>query len=348
MRSVIISDSKKEELRTIRFLDPNPETQRRAEIILLCVHDISHAKAAEIFGCHRNTITNVVRRYLAEGVDGLRSHPRPGRRSALKPHMQSIEESLDKNPVRSVNEACERIKLITGIARKPTQVRSMLHHFGFKRLVSGAMPCPKKKSPAEHAMDQKNFLENILCPLLNECSRKVRDVFFVDASHFVFASFVCALWCRVRQWTRAASGRQRHNVLGALHATNHELTTIVNDTYVTAETVCELLRKLRMQASHGHLITVILDNAKYQACPLVAECARKCEIDLCFLPSYSPNLNLIERYWKYVKKTCLYGCYYHNFKEFNSAIDTCIKNSGVKDEEKKKLDSLLSLNFQSF
>ena len=195
-------------------------------------------------------------------------------------------------------------------------------------------------------MDQKAFLKNTLRPLLDECAHNVRDVFFVDASHFVFASFVCALWCRVRQWVRAASGRQRHNVLGALNATSHELTTVINDTYVTAETVCELLRKLRAQTSPHRLITVVLDNAKYQTCDLVAKCAEKCEIELCFLPSYSPNLNLIERYWKHVKKSCLYGCYYHSFKEFNSAIDACIMIPTVKNKE--KLESLLSLNFQSF
>jgi len=204
----------------------------------------------------------------------------------------------------------------------------------------------QKKQPAEHAMDQKTFLDNILQPLLDECKEGKRDVQFADASHFVFGSFVCVLWCLARKWVRAASGRQRHNVLGALHATTHKLTTIVNDTYVNAETVCELLRKLRMQAAPGRLITVVLDNAKYQTCDLVAKCAAECAIDLCFLPSYSPNLNLIERYWKHVKKTCLYGKYHTDFNAFKTAIDACIIDSATKD--KKKLDSLLAMNFQSF
>jgi transposase len=145
MIRAILCESEKEELRRIRFLDPDPEVQRRSDIVLLCANDIDHAKVAEIMGCHRNTITNVLSRYRMNGLPGLRSLPRPGRKSELTRHMPSIEESLDKNPVRSVNEACERIKEITGIARKPSQVRAILHHFGFRRLVSGAMPCPKKK-----------------------------------------------------------------------------------------------------------------------------------------------------------------------------------------------------------
>jgi transposase len=146
MIRVTLSDSEKKELRKNRFLHPDPEVQRRSDILLLCAYDISHEKVAEIFACHRNTITNVLHRYHANGLPGLMSLPRPGRRSELTPHVQNIAESLEKNPVRSVNEACERIKEITGIVRKPTQVRGMLHHLGFRRLMSGAMPCPPKKS----------------------------------------------------------------------------------------------------------------------------------------------------------------------------------------------------------
>ena len=134
-----------EELRKNRFLNPDPEVQRRAEIVLLNAHNIPHAKISEIFNCHRNTITNVLHRYKNGGIPGLASIPRSGRRSELTPYTQSISESLEKNPVRSVNEACERIKELTNIVRKPSQVRSILLNLGFKRLVSGAMPCPPKK-----------------------------------------------------------------------------------------------------------------------------------------------------------------------------------------------------------
>ena len=142
MIQIMLSESEVDELRNNRFMNPDPEVQRRAEIVLLSAHDISHAKISDILDCHRNTITNVLHRYEAHGIPGLVSLPRPGRRSVLTPHVQRISESLDKDPVRSVNEACERIKDLTGIVRKPSQVRCMLHDLGFKRLVSGAMPCP--------------------------------------------------------------------------------------------------------------------------------------------------------------------------------------------------------------
>jgi len=74
----------------------------------------------------------------------------------------------------------------------------------------------------------------------------------------------------------------------------HELFTIENLTYITAETVCELLC-LVAGAHQGIPISVILDNARYQRCALVQAVAQELGIELLYLPTYSPNLNLIER-----------------------------------------------------
>ena len=69
-------------------------------------------------------------------------------------------------------------------------------------------------------------------------------------------------------------------------------------------------------------------------------------IELIFLPSYSPNLNLIERYWKFLKKKCLYNHFYDDFECFCNAIDNCLASSGEKYRD--ELKSLMALNFQSF
>jgi len=69
-------------------------------------------------------------------------------------------------------------------------------------------------------------------------------------------------------------------------------------------------------------------------------------IDLLFLFSYSPNLNLIERFWRFVKKKCLYSNYYSNFTQFKMAIDQCILRAPYENTE--ELESLLRWNFQSF
>lgn len=71
-------------------------------------------------------------------------------------------------------------------------------------------------------------------------------------------------------------------------------------------------------------------------------------IELLYLPSYSPNLNLIERLWKYVKKECLYSKYYDTFDKFKNAIELCIYSANNDINEKNKLKSLMTWKFQSF
>lgn len=172
-----------------------------------------------------------------------------------------------------------------------------------------------------------------------------RTVYFVDAAHFVLASFVGRLWCFVRMYVRAASGRQRYNVLGALNAVTHELVTEINTTYINALSVCALLRTIATRSASGP-ITLVMDNARYQRCALVQGLAKELGIELLFLPSYSPNLNLIERLWKFVKKEVLNSRHHQDFKKFQAAIDGCLEEMPTKHQE--KLATLLTHNFQTW
>lgn len=167
----------------------------------------------------------------------------------------------------------------------------------------------------------------------------------MDAAHFVLAPFLGYLWSQVRLWLKAPSGRQRLNVLGALNAVTHELIMIINDAYINSQSVCDLLRKiarLNLQTP----VTLVLDNARYQRAKLVGKLAAELNIELLFLPAYSPNLNLIERLWKFVKKQCLYSRYYAEFQSFRKAITGCLQKT--HSTYKQQLDSLLTLEFQTF
>ena len=173
----------------------------------------------------------------------------------------------------------------------------------------------------------------------------MREVFFVDAAHFLFNPTVGFLWAFVRTFIPAAAGRQRFNVLGALNAISHELIAITNDTYINALSVCALLWRLAPLALEKP-VTLVMDNARYQRCALVQELAGLLHIELLFLPAYSPNLNLIERLWKFVKKQCLYAKYHPDFDALKTAITQCLDQTHTV--HKQALDSLLTLRFQTF
>jgi transposase len=167
----------------------------------------------------------------------------------------------------------------------------------------------------------------------------------MDAAHFVFAPFLGRVWSFTRLFVKAPAGRQRLNVLAAVNAITHELFTVENLTSVTAATVCELLRLLA-GAYQGLPMTIILDNARDQRCTLVQSVAEALGIEVRFLPTYSPNLNLIERFWRFVKKQCLYSKYYPDSTAFQQAILSCIHNAPM--EHHVELNQLLTLRFQTF
>ena len=167
----------------------------------------------------------------------------------------------------------------------------------------------------------------------------------MDAAHFVLGAYLSWLWCFARRIVRAPSGRQRLNVLGALHAISHQLITVSNDSYINAMSVCELLEKLAALGLQTP-ITVVMDNARYQRCRLVLEKAACLGIELLFLPPYSPNLNLIERLWRFVRKECLYSQYYEHFDLFKQAITQCL--SETTGRHQVALHRLLTLEFQTF
>jgi transposase len=170
-------------------------------------------------------------------------------------------------------------------------------------------------------------------------------VLFVDAAHFVFGPFLGYLWCLVRLLVPGPSGRKRYNVLAALNAVTHEVIRVANHSYINAESVCGLLRQIAA-AGLPRPITLVLDNARYQRCQLVQGLARSLRIELLFLPSYSPNLNLIERLWKFVKKDCLACRPLPDYEAFTHTIDDCL--NGLRAKYKQQMATLLTLNFQTF
>jgi transposase len=197
----------------------------------------------------------------------------------------------------------------------------------------------------EHVREQREFLNTELKPRLDEATAGRGHVFFVDAAHFVFGTFLCCLWSIARVFLRAASGRQRFNVLGAWNAVTRELIAITNTTVVNTETMCELLRAVATRGLIGP-VTLVLDNARYQRNAVVVNLAAELKIELLFLPSYSPNLNLIERLWRFMKRKAAYGRYHPTFADFRAAIQDVLDR--VPTTHANKLASLMTLNFQEF
>jgi hypothetical protein len=184
----------------------------------------------------------------------------------------------------------------------------------------------------------------VLEPRLKQAERGARHVFFVDASHFVYGAFLGYLWCAVRLFVPTGSGRQRLNVLGAVAYGTCKMITVINRGSIGAEQVCQLLREIHRRCRKP--VTVVLDNASYHRAHVVRELAQALGIELLFLPPYSPNLNLIERVWKLVKKLALNARILPDFDAFAESVTHTVETLDAK--HRNQLLTLLTPNFQDF
>jgi transposase len=208
-----------------------------------------------------------------------------------------------------------------------------------------ALPLPPQKTIEDQAATQAEFLQSRLEPTLAEARAGNGQVFFVDAAPCVRGALLCCVWSAVRLCRRGGSGRKRYRVLGAWKAVTRELVTSTTDATVTAETRCARLQQSAALGLQGP-ITLVLDNARSQQCALVMGLAKSLHIHLECLPSDSPNLHLIERLWKFVKKHVLYGRHDATFAEFRTAIDGCLDK--IPDEHHEELRTLMTQKFQTF
>ena len=146
-------------------------------------------------------------------------------------------------------------------------------------------------------------------------------------------------------FVRAASGRQRFDVLGAWNGVTRQFLAVTNTTAVNTGTMVELLRVIAAEGLVGP-ITVVLDNAKHQRNKVVQAEAAGLGIGLLYLPRYSPNLNLIERLWGFAKRQSVYGKDRANFASFRAAIEATL--AGVHSTHAAELASLMTLRFRTF
>ena len=328
-----------EAFKYLRTRHPHLRVQQRMDVLWLKINGLQHNLIAKLAGVCENTVTEYLRMYKEGGIEKLKELNFYKPQSELVQYTSSIEEYFKEHPPASIKEAASKIEELTGIKRSETQVREFLKSIGIKRRKVGTIPA---KADLE---EQKKFKKEKLEPCLEEAKSGKRKLFFVDAAHFVLSPFLGYLWSFARIFIKAPAGRKRFNVLGALDVITHELITVTNDTYINAYSFCELLWDISCRYSNVP-ITLVLDNARYQKCALVFYFAKLLDIELLYLPAYSPNLNLIERLWKFVKKKCLYSKYYDNFDVFKRSITDCLNKTDT--EHKGELDTLLTLRFQTF
>ena len=263
-----------------RSAHPNPRIREKMLVLWLLHNGATRQYAADIVGVSRATVQRYVAAFREGGLGWPAAVDResPAKRDGL---LSRVDPRVLREATRPHCGRGLRAHLSTDRAATRSQPSAEIpQRYGPEIPAGSSDPCAAKKNLAEHIETQATFHDNELKPRLDAAQAGDGHVFFVDAAHFVFGTFLCCLWSFKRIFVRAASGRQRFNVLGAWDAVTRKLVAVTNTTVVNTETMCELLRKLAALGLTGP-ITLVLDNARYQRNAVVQALATSWESHSC-------------------------------------------------------------------
>ena len=320
--------------------DPDAAVRKKMMVLLLKALGLAHGLIAFLVQIHGNTVTSYLRKFSEGGLDLLLADNRHGPEPGLSGFEEQVIEAFKKEEPGNSVKAAAKLSEITGRNVSPRTAVRWMRSLGMIFVKPVVIP-----SKADHER-QFNFLTFTLAPLLKLAQMLRCVVYFVDAAHFVQSASTAPRWAFQRGILLALSGRCRHNILAALNPIDKRIICVFEETYVNAKSVIALLEQIRL-AHKGRVVWLVMDNAAYQQCELVKQKAKELRINLLFLPPYSPNLNLIERLWRLVRKEVLHNKYYKTFPEYKAAINNFINdiNQGKFED---KMESLISLKFQLF
>ena len=310
----------------------------RIKTILLLHEGLSYEQISQVLFLDASTIRCYETNYQTGGLDDLLDDSYLGGTSKLSEEQEEIlVKELTQNIYLSAKEICTFIEKKFGIQYTPEGLVHGLHRLGF--VYKKTKQVPGKAD----AKAQKKFLKDVYAKL-QDAMKADDKLYFLDGVHPQHNSMPAYGWLEKGKTREISSnsGRQRLNLNGALNLKDYEV-VIREDESINAQSTLKLFEELEAKNPKAETIYCILDNARYYKAKIVKEYLKNSKIKLVFLPSYSPNLNLIERLWKFFRKKILYHKHYSSLGEFRLVTMDFFKNLSSHKEE---LATLLTENFE--
>ncbi len=287
-------------IRAILALDAGYTVEETAKLFLLDEDTISKWKKKYQ---KRQFFSDWLQEYYA-GYDG----------KLTKQQIEEIEGFVKKHTITDCREVVSFIKEWYGKEYTITGVTKLLHRVGFVYKQVVLVP-GKLNEEAQEAFVKKYTT-------LKENKKEDEVILFGDGVHPTHNIHKTKAWVKrgEEKQIKTNTGRGRLNINGALDPESLAVTVYYSET-INAQMTIEFFKKLEARYV-GKKITLIVDNARYYKNKDVsAYLARpECHLTLLFLPSYSPNLNFIERLWKFMKKYIIGLKYREKFKEFENDV----------------------------
>lgn len=327
-RSELLSHHKTERMR--RFAD-------RIKAILLLDSGWTYEEVAEALFLDDSTIRRYEAAYLTEGVGGLVKDAYKGgvlkltafEESELVEHLKQVTYSSVKDIIEYVGDTYQSDFSISGM-------RHLLIRLGFSHIK------PKKVPGKADAEKQTDFVKTY--EELKDDLEEGDKIYFGDAAHPVHNATAGYGWMPKGQphELKTNAGHNRLNLHGAIDPLTLDVIILQEDT-IDGNAVINLLKAIQEKNPMAPTIYFICDNATYYKSKAVQEWVERSNIEIYYLPPYSPNLNIVERMWKYFRKIVMHNVYYPTFYDFKKAASEFFR---LIRHRRDDLKTMLADNFE--
>jgi transposase len=332
-----LTSSQRSELISRHRHEGNARFADRLKTVLWRDDGFSYQQIARLLFRDEDTVRHYERVFRERGLEALMSdhfQPYAGKLSESQERQLyeyvSTHLFLDVGPIRAYVE--EQFQVSYSVSG----TRDLLHRLGFAYKkpshAPGKADLERQRTFAE-AFDKFMHLKEADTPVL-----------FMDGVHPTFNSMPAYGWLPKgkRVEVQSNTGRERVNLNGALNAETHEIFVVEGES-VNAQLTLTLFEKIEAGYPEAVSIYVFCDNAAYYHSRKVQDYLATSRIRLEFLPPYSPNLNLIERLWRFMHKQVSYNRWYQTFRQFKEELLMFFDR--LPEEFAVELRSLLSLKF---
>jgi transposase len=339
MKTIRLTAQQRHEIEGRRRQAQDRRIYQRLSAVLWSDAGRTREEIAELSGVSTRQVGQWLRIFRNKGLDALCTLHYRGDPGRLRPaQVERLKQEIAKGGFHNADQVRDWIEEQFGVTYSPSGVKDLLRRIGASyHKVSGFF----WKADRD---EQRKFLRKYRRHR-REAGPKTRR-YFVDACHPVWGLellYCCWLLVGQRYYVGVGSGRKRLNILGAYSPDDHDYVGLrLTRENITGEQFIVLLEKLLARHPETEKFILYLDNARYYSKPVVKEwLARHRQFHLVFLPAYSPNLNLIERLWKFLRKKAL-NRWHKTFEAMQEAVGEVLDHL---DRYRTELDSLMTEEF---
>ena len=334
-----LSTEQKNELIKIHKTMKDKKYADRIKAIILLDDGYSKSEIERILLIDRKSVRKYLNDYEKKGLIGLLNDDYSPYYGKLTVEQQEILiDDLRKNLFTTAKEVCIHVKKKFNVKFRPESMVKLLHRLGFRYKKTKQVPGKADQKKQEEFIQKYENLKKEL--------KEGEKIYFMDAVHAQHNSHPAYGWIEKgeEREIKSNAGRDRININGVYGPLDHEVIARQYPT-INAQATIDLFKKIENKHPDLNKIYIISDNARYYVSKLVKKYLLSSKITLIRLPAYSPNLNLIERLWKLMKKRVVYNKYYEKFSIFKQAIDSFFRKI---NHRKSDLESLMTEKFHLF